>query len=295
MKEVVIHGKSLGASERTRNMQDFRENFIGQSENARFCEIANPTVLEFEKEALVLKATSDSLLIIDNRGLGYRLKFLLEDFTLNTLTKKLLYKGQVVYEALLPKDEKENQHWAANRLKAYYGSEMHFMRALYIHHLLEEGFFFNLYTDKKREDGKIVNIAVPDTTLTIHSRLFKRKISMPTIDNYNRILDSVALVSYSQVMLSFEGQLEVVYIHEEEPYEYVSRRNLKVGYKQPQKSRLYLLNHGVIVEPNGSVLSEENLPTLGYWSWELVAESLPIDYDPKEDEKTLLNTKKETK
>jgi hypothetical protein len=292
---VVIHGKSLSSSERTRNMQDFRENFIGSSENARFCKIVNPAVLEFKKEALILKATADSLLVIENRGLGYRLSYLLEEFILNTLTKKLLYKGQVVFERLLPESEKEKQQWATNRLKAYYGSEMHFMRALYQHHLFEEGFFLNLYKDKKREDGKIVNIAVPDTVLTTHSRLFKRKISMPTLNNYNRILDSTAFASSSQVILSFEGQLEVIYIHEEEPYGYLSKRNLKVGYKQPQRSRLYLLNRGVAVEPNGSVLSEENLPTLGYWSWELVAESLPIDYNPEEDKKVLIRTKERVK
>jgi len=118
---------------------------------------------------------------------------------------------------------------------------------------------------------------------------------MPTLSNYNRILDSIAFASTSQIIVSFEGQLEVVFIHEEESYEYLSKRNLKVGYKQPQKSRLYLLNRGVAVEPNGSVLSEENLPTLGYWSWELVAESLPIDYDPEEDKKVLKRTKEEVK
>jgi hypothetical protein len=293
LKEVIIRGKSLSASERTKNMKDFRENFIGLSENARFCTIANPSALEFKREALVLEATSDSLLIIENGGLGYRLKFLLEEFTLNTLTKKLLYKGQVVYERLLPKNEKEEKHWAANRLKAYNGSELHFMRALYHHRLSEEGFFINVFKDKKKIDGTIVNSAVPDTSIVIKSKLYNRRISMPTIYKYNRITDSLASIASGQPVLSFDGQLEVIYVHEGEPYEYFKRRGSGgMQNTSPQKSRLYLLDSGVTVEPNGMILSEENLPTLGYWSWELVAESLPVDYDPEDDQKTLIRLKR---
>jgi len=295
LKEVVIKGKSLSPSERTRNMKDFREHFIGLSENARFCVIQNPSVLEFKKEALILNASADSLLIIENKGLGYRLKFLLEEFTLNTLTKKLLYKGQVVYERLLPKNQKEEKQWAVNRLKAYHGSELHFMRALYKHQLSEEGFFINVYKDKTRKDGTITNVAVPDTFMVVRSKVFNRRISLPTIYKYNRVLDSASLTG-PQPVLSFDGQLEVVYAHEKESYEYLKRRD-PGGMRSTllQKSRLYLLKPGVTVDPNGMVLSEENLPTLGYWSWELIAESLPIDYNPEEDEKTLPNKKKETK
>jgi len=287
LKEVVIRSKHIDRSQWNENLKTFRENFIGLSDNAKDCVIKNPKVIQFSNQPGLLQASTDSILIIENYGLGYRLKFLMEQFTFNKIKKKVFYKGQVVYEALLPKDDEQNKLWAAHRLKAYYGSEMHFMRALYQRKLSEAGFFIILYERDQR--GIIKSKETVDTSFRVKSVAFKNKFKASTISNYNRILDSTALEK-SKVVLAFNGQLEVTYIHELESPDFSSKRaHRKAGFKFLQYSSLTLENKKIPVEENGSILSEENLSTKGYWSWELVSESLPVDYDQTPDLKVIGN------
>jgi hypothetical protein len=48
-----------------------------------------------------------------------------------------------------------------------------------------------------------------------------------------------------------------------------------------------LLKQHLPIESNGMLLQEQYLQAQGYWGWELVAESLPVDYNPDVDLKTL--------
>lgn len=287
LNEVVVSGKPIGASQRAKNMKDFRENFIGLSENADHCTIENPNAIRFKNEALILEASTDSLLIIVNEGLGYKLKFLLEKFALNTLNHFILYKGQILFEKLPARDEQQEQLWAGNRLKAYHGSELHFVRSLYKHSLAEEGFLITLYQDRKLKNGRIINEAIADTVLSIRSRLYNRKMNYPTVSHYYSILDSAKSTDSRQV-LKFKGKLEVLYIHEAESLYYLRLRDPgNHGFTIPQRTRIELLKPGVAIESNGTIIAQENLPSQGYWSWELVAETLPVDYDPTEDQKLI--------
>jgi hypothetical protein len=182
-----------------------------------------------------------------------------------------------------PKNEKVKREWAANRLKAYHGSEMHFMRALCQRTLAKEGFFINLYYDKYDLKGNKTRKALADEAIVIRSPLFhNEKIKMPTIHD-KRIIDSVKSTN-EHTVLSFSGELEIIYALEAESYLFQKYRNQKKsGFTVPQISILKLLKDDVIVEQNGQLHPEENLETKGYWSWELMAESLPLDYDPAED------------
>ncbi|MEO8474278.1 MAG: hypothetical protein ABI477_18900, partial [Chryseolinea sp.] len=172
--------------------------------------------------------------------------------------------------------------WANNRLKAYYGSEMHFIRSLYQKRLVEEGFFYNLFKDYL-VGNKRVNKAIADTVLLVRSKLFKRMMRVPTIWGYDKILD--ALSTDSNQMIAFEGQLEIVYVHERQYSGYMaSRGTARIGTTLPQKSRIILLGPRITIEPDGQILNDEELfMTQGYWSWELVSESLPYDYNPADD------------
>jgi hypothetical protein len=283
LKEVVIRSKPIDRTQRNEDLKAFRENFIGQSDNANECIIKNPDVLQFNTDKSVLHVNADSILIIENSGLGYRLKFLIEEFRYNKIEKNVLYKGQVLYEAMQPKSEDQNKLWASHRLKAYYGSEMHFMRALYQRKLAEQGFFVNLYNYDRK--GFLKSKAIIDTSFRVKSVAFKNKFKVSTISHYNRLVDSIASTK-NETVLAFNGQLEVVYINELESADFSSQRaHRKMGFKFLQYSTLTLQNKKIPVEANGSVLSEENLLTKGYWSWELVSESLPVDYDPDFDSK----------
>ncbi len=282
LSEVVVKARRMGRSEWANNLRTFKANFIGESENAKNCVIKNSNVLHFTWENEILSASASDLLIIENPVLGYELKFLLEEFSYNKLLHKIFYKGQVVYKPMMPKDEIQKNTWAQNRLKAYNGSELHFMRSIYRRCLVEEGFVFNLFEDKNVR-GLIEKAAVADTSLWIRSHLFKKSMFVSTLYRYNRILKTDSLSS-EKTVLFFNGLLEVDYIHEEEAYDYLKTKDPRhVGSVIPQKSRLIIHNDGIEIEPNGNLISEEFLESQGYWSWEMVGESLPVDYEPEKD------------
>lgn len=289
LKGVTIHDKKQRYSDWLEYLRIFKENFLGQSSNARLCELVNPKILSFDNDKDRLVASADTSLVINNRALGYQLKFLLQTYSLTYLTHTIRYEGQFVFKLLTPADEAERKYWATNRLRSYYGSEMHFMRSLYKRQLIEEGFFLTLNKEGYDKKGRKMNIALADTGVFIVSPLFQnRKIRMPIV-YYNKILDSVRSTS-TQPVLAFNGNLEITYVNEPESLEYQRIRNgTQVGYKNFQKSQLFLLKPGFIVEPNGQVYMEDILSKV-YWSWELVADSLPFDYDPEIDRTLFSNT-----
>jgi len=284
LDELTISSGKESRSAWVSNYKTFKDYFIGLSDNARSCSITNPRALHFVKKNGMLTARADTLLVIVNDGLGYEITFLLEEFQLNLITNTVKYKGHMAFEELPVDDEKVRIKRAASRLKAYYGSQMHFMRSLYKRNLANDGFYSLLFTKDYDGDPK-EEIGVSDTVLRVQSKIFDKKIRVFTLTNYNRILDS-AKSTLQRPILNFKGQLEVTYVDEAESYDYLRTRNKRnIGYTMPQRSRIVLLSHGLEIESNGVILDEENLVTRGYWSWELVSESLPIDYDPAADAK----------
>ena len=284
LKGVTIRDKKQHYSDWLEYLRLFKENFIGKSANARLCELVNPKILSFDNDKDQLTATADTSLIIMNKGLGYKLKFLLDNFSITYLTHMVRYQGQFVFERLKPEDETERKYWATNRLHAYYGSEMHFMRALYKKRLNEEGFFVTLFKEGYDGKGRKTNVVLADTAIFIKSPLFhNKKLKLPIV-YYDKILDSIKSRP-DQPVLSFQGNLEIKYVNEYESLDYQKNRNTnQMGFKNFQSSQLFLLKPGFIVEPNGQVFMEDILSKL-YWSWELVADSLPFDYDPEDDRK----------
>jgi hypothetical protein len=226
------------------------------------------------------------VLILENRGLGYRLKILLQKYKFNILTILVHYEGQIVYEPLVPGDEEEKLLWAKNRLKAYYGSEMHFLRAMYNHKLNDEGYYFNIVHEvNKGLKGGVVRAGISDSVMAPRSPIYNRRIKMHTIVNYDRILDS-ATSTLEQPVLKYDGDLEVKYIMEPESRAYQKAYRKIVG-KSVQISVMKLLNGSAIVQSNGQPYPLDALETSGYWSWELMAENLPTDYTPDDDLKLI--------
>jgi hypothetical protein len=41
------------------------------------------------------------------------------------------------------------------------------------------------------------------------------------------------------------------------------------------------------ISPDGSLYPIDSIEASGYWSWELISEALPFDYDPAADLKTV--------
>jgi hypothetical protein len=137
LDEVVVTDKSNWA----RNSEIFKRVFIGHNIHAGKCTILNPRLISFyyDEDKRELTASSEDFLIIENRGLGYRIKYLLKEFEYSQKTGSFFYSGHALYEAL-PGRNRQVKQWKIRRKAAFLGSSMHFFRSIISNALLENGF-----------------------------------------------------------------------------------------------------------------------------------------------------------
>jgi hypothetical protein len=109
LNEIVVRAKLLSRAQWKRYYKIFQHHFIGLSENAPLCSIKNPKATDFDKTYDTLRAYADSILVIENRGLGYNTKALLEEYQYNTKTSLLYYEGPVAFIPLIPKDDEQEK------------------------------------------------------------------------------------------------------------------------------------------------------------------------------------------
>ncbi len=192
LREVVI--STTAKADWKRNFEQFKRDFIGTDENSKLCEILNPDALYFtyRKKLLTLEAETERFLVIENRGLGYRVKFLLKNFKSDNIAGVITYGGERLFEDL-PGSAIQKRKWAAARDMAYYGSAMHFYRSLYTDRLKEEGF-------EMRRLTRFLNPQRPSDEI-IHQKISRFKtIGRP--DSANYWIDIANLSKYTHDMLA---------------------------------------------------------------------------------------------
>lgn len=144
--------------------QLFKAQFLGISPNGLQSEITNRDVLKlnYDKKKGLLTATADEFLIIQNKRLGYKVRYLLRNFSYNAVTNTAIYDGDTNFEEL-EGTEKMKKAWEKNRLETYKGSFMHYLRSVYLNAVTKEGFVTNqLYSlvTNKNEPGSSDRIAI---------------------------------------------------------------------------------------------------------------------------------------
>jgi hypothetical protein len=111
-----------------KRFKKFKELFFSTTRNASECKILNPYVLDFTEAGGAFKAVADEPIIIENRALGYKLLYVLEDFEDSSDFLKI--RGVPKFEELAPASPEEMEKWRKNRLRAYRGSLRHFLATL---------------------------------------------------------------------------------------------------------------------------------------------------------------------
>ncbi|MFD2145030.1 hypothetical protein [Mucilaginibacter antarcticus] len=104
-------------------------------------------MINFTTKNDILIADADDFLVIENKPLGYRIRYMLKNFGYNKTTDIVLYEGETSFEQL-PGTDKMKKEWASNRLKTYKGSVMHFLRSVYRNRVSQEGFIVNKLYNK---------------------------------------------------------------------------------------------------------------------------------------------------
>lgn len=116
----------------------FLDKFIGYSRDE--VKIKNQRTLKFsyDKKNKFLKVKAPQTLIIENKNLGYTIQYNLINFESDFKSKTLSYLGTSFFKEMKPK-----KTYIQNRINAYKGSLMHFLRSTYQQDLEKEGFIVN--------------------------------------------------------------------------------------------------------------------------------------------------------
>ncbi|MCC8423335.1 carboxypeptidase-like regulatory domain-containing protein [Mucilaginibacter sp. UR6-11] len=294
LREVTI--STTAKADWKRNFEQFKKDFLGTDENAKLCQILNPDVLYFtyHKRQLTLEAETDNFLVIDNRGLGYRVKFLLKDFKSDAISGVITYGGERLFEDL-PGSAAQKKIWQKNRDIAYYGSPMHFYRSLYTDKLAEDGFEMRRLTRYPNPDRPSDQI--------IHQKINRFK-SINRGDSVNHWIEIANLSKYTQervtqipwysyevlrktgqqgiYAITFPNYLYVMYTKKRDETNYKDIfRPLDMPNYEISVVTLYNNPPYALFDKNGIVISGEPLYE-GTWSKARLSELLPVDYVPSE-------------
>lgn len=178
LNEVKItKAKKLGS----KYMDMFKREILGASKFGRQCQIINPDVikLNFDEEEKKLTAYTTDFMIIDNKALGYRLKYLVEDFERNEKKELISYVGYVLFEKMQGNDQ-QRQTWNEQRLEAYTGSLQHFFRSVLGNNISkEEESGFLVATDTRLLNKN----RMPDTLIREKIKFFSGKTSQTDKDS----------------------------------------------------------------------------------------------------------------
>ncbi|WP_165864854.1 carboxypeptidase-like regulatory domain-containing protein [Rufibacter latericius] len=284
----------------------FVKNFIGQTANAAKTQILNADVLyfHFNSEATLLTAEASKPLVIENKALGYRVYFELADFKVNFGNHETFHAGYPRFEEMKPRSKAQEKRWQEARLKAYHGSLMHFVRALYGKKLEAEG--FNVRKLQRRpnpnrppeeevqaglrrarglQPGTIMvnKVGAPEDSLSYWLRMQRLDKTVAYLFKdpipYEQMVASDA--SGDRLKLQFTDILNVVYTKEKEELAFVNQSVFsKRRAPSFQNSLLSLLEPSTFIEPSGIILNPHSHFVEGYWGWEKLAEMLPLDYTP---------------
>ena len=276
MKEIVVSAKSN--REWKKNYRRFKSAFLGMSWNAEYCRIMNDYVISFKKNEHVLEAFASEPIIVENKGLGYRVFYTLEHFSDD---KRIIrYAGDSFFEEMEPESSQQSRQWEKNRKLAYRGSFRHF-----------------LYTLSSRFDARfdveadsLVEIQYWERMAgTRNDPLIQEGFRVSLPKNFSRYdpkylpLGSDTLMflteNENELYLVFKGKMKIVYTKESEEHNFTPEQRGQT-LKPYQTSFITLNKEKVIVDKKGRYTETFMIEQNGEMAWERVADQLPWDYLP---------------
>lgn len=235
--------------------QFFIENFIGQTNYSKACIIRNPSALHFYfyKKRNTLKVIAREPIIVDNFALGYTLKFSIDSFINNYTTRTCFFVGYPMFKEMQGTNEQKNI-WLKNRNGIYYGSLLHFMRALYQKRLAQEGFELKFVFKTSSEE---IPVAVKDP--------------------YGALRFSTDTTGVVEIQPK-PNEVAVIYHNERPEVAYLMME--PNANKTFQISTLVFDEEPTFVEKNGYYYPQEDVITNGYLGFKKIGDMLPYDYEP---------------
>jgi len=268
LPEIKVSG--INQANWRKYLRMFRDLFIGKTTNAYDCEIMNPEVLDFTyiEEEDKLTAQAYQPIIIENSALGYRITYVLRLFESSNGIIHMI--GSPIFEELIPANKKERMRWIKNRKASYYGSKMHFLRAMNKGKIKREGFVLHEVSDVPAIKAANINKIDPNAILVKGENKLKNRLKFI---KYLLILYTKERPSQGYLRQQFElsNQQDLL-----PSFDYTGWSD--DGYGQVSYLKLNLPE--VTINSSGYIQESLAVTTYGYWAWERVAEYLPLEYQP---------------
>lgn len=262
LAEVII---SLD-DDKERNLKTFKKEFLGISRNARQCIIRNPEriVLSMDKKTGVLSANSEEFIEIENRALGYLVKYSLKNFSFDSNKHVTLYDGDIIFEDLIS-TQNQKDDWKVSRQKAYKNSLMQFLRALYNDNLVNSDYTIHrAFDDIEKKSGWGFGKYVVEVNPAILSLESLNATRQPDLLNLKFVK---ILISYHD---NHTKTAKVANNHAERDEIIVNEDD----------SIIYLLKPNLIIDRRGDYSDHSSLYITGKFAQKRVADQLPYEYQP---------------
>ncbi len=275
-----------------KNYDQFVRDFIGTDENAKQCFVENPheVNLEYHKSQQMLEAYTNTFLVVDNLALGYKVKFLINEFTSSKLTDIISYSGQRLFQEL-PGSKKQKAEWHKKREAAYYGSAMHFYRSLYANKLDSEGFqmmkLTRMLNPNRAQEGEIqqkikffndgrhrdsINYWIGQENMSKYFREHLYRDPLPI----NAVLYKTEKPGIFAV--DFTDCLYIIYTKKMEETDF---KNLYRPLDMPNyETTVATIAKPYFFDTNGVVFGDSAPLYEGTWSKSKLSDLLPVDYAP---------------
>ena len=279
----------------------FKREFLGESELAKQCRILNPELLDFvydDKESK-LTASSADFLIIENQALGYRVKYLLTNFTKESKDQErqtVHYEGSSLFEDLNG-SASQKREWQKRRQEVYEGSSKHFLRAVLNNRLEEEGFRvlqYAIYQNPQRPTEEIIDSKIKyfkelktkaiqaGDSLSSWEKKKRLKKTLTALMKFQLNKDDLVKLTDKKDTYALGCENDGLYITYSKNHRFASPTPIErlnnlynkdvtlLTFNEPWG---YFDNSGAFFNPNAIVYS-------GAWSKRRMAELLPADYEP---------------
>ena len=268
----------------------FLDQFIGFDRDD--IRIKNQRMLRFsyDKKKQFLKVKAPETLIIENKKLGYTIQYNLINFEADFKTKSTSYLGTSFF-----KETSFRKEIVLNRMNAYKGSMMHFLRSLYSNELEKEGFIVN-------HARRIPNPAYPTKAelqrLNDHFEIVKSQknstlpwtdeleaISQKKMNNHEFVMAILKIKMKEsdftkrkddRLFIDFEDLLQVnyqKYYYEIKKGEFVKSSGVvtQSSFIHPEAMEFEIFKEGLSSEPDQLILE-------GDFSRQNISKMLPLDY-----------------
>ena len=297
LKEVRIRSGTNSIWQR--NYQWFKDGFLGTSSLAKDCKILNPDILDFDYKAKTdsLFASTSDFLVIENNALGYKIKYLVDNFVRCDSGRKIHYEGSVLFENMKGTPGQEKR-WLKRRQEVYEGSAMHFLRSVICDCLDDEGFRvfqYAIYANPERPPDSLIEAKIKRFRNKIKSEnsryrdslsFWVKKSKAPKILHslLNFPLNGNEIVSRTRQkgIYALGCENDGLYIMYNKTHHFPKNGNL--GFvANPYNDYSTLLNFNspfVLFDNNGWIINPNALSITGAWGKSRVAGLLPTNYDP---------------